>query len=195
LAKLAAHVRFLREFLSRPRGIGAVAPSSTRLAKEITRGIDWSRVQVAVEFGPGTGVFTEYILSNLPPQAKFFVIERNPALADCFRRRYPQVALHEDCAGNIRQICQRQGVDQVDCVISGLPWAIFSEALQIRLLEALHSILKPGGQFTTFAYLQGLLMPNGRRFRKKLDVYFTEISRSPLVWLNLPPAFVYRCKK
>ena len=43
----------------------------------------------------------------------------------------------------------------VDCVLSGLPWAIFSKDLQRRILEQVASVLKPGGKFATFAYLQG----------------------------------------
>ena len=45
----------------------------------------------------------------------------------------------------------------------------------------------------TFAYLQGLLLKAGKRFRKRLDDTFANVRRSPTVWWNLPPAFVYRC--
>jgi phospholipid N-methyltransferase len=57
------------------------------------------------------------------------------------------------------------------------------------------TVLPPGGQFVTFAYLQGLLIPAGRRFGKLLGDYFSEVRKSPTVWRNTPPAFVYRCRR
>jgi phosphatidylethanolamine/phosphatidyl-N-methylethanolamine N-methyltransferase len=92
-------------------------------------------------------------------------------------------------------LCDRQGIAQVDCIVSGLPWASFPDDMQTQYLDAMMTVLKPGGQFVTFAYLQGLLLPAGRRFRRKLDHYFSRVDRSRTVWLNLPPAFVYRCRR
>jgi phosphatidylethanolamine/phosphatidyl-N-methylethanolamine N-methyltransferase len=80
-------------------------------------------------------------------------------------------------------------------MISGLPWAAFPLALQEEVLDAVVAALRPGGRFTTFAYLQGTLLPAGRRFRRRLDEHFCEVRRSPVVWRNFPPAFVYRCRK
>ena len=62
-------------------------------------------------------------------------------------------------------------------------------------LRELRRVLKPGGQFVTFAYLQGLLLPAGRRFRAKLKRSFSDVTKSKIVWRNLPPAFVYRCRR
>ena len=52
-----------------------------------------------------------------------------------------------------------------------------------------------GYVFTTFAYLQGLLLPAGQHFKRKLSDYFSQVRRSETVWFNLPPAFVYRCRR
>ena len=90
---------------------------------------------------------------------------------------------------------QARGIERCDTVISGLPWAIFPAALQMSILEEVNMSLKPGGRFCTFAYLQGLLMPAGQRFRSLLEKTFKNVERSPIVWKNLPPAFVYRCEK
>jgi len=57
------------------------------------------------------------------------------------------------------------------------------------------TVMGPGGQFVTFAYLQGLLLPPGRRFAALLPNYFNHVSKSRTVWLNLPPAFVYQCRR
>jgi phospholipid N-methyltransferase len=96
---------------------------------------------------------------------------------------------------NVKKLCEREGASEVDCIISGLPWASFSESLQDQCLAGILEVLKPGGQFVTFAYLQGLLLPAGLRFRAKLKRYFSDVTKSKIVWRNLPPAFVYRCRR
>jgi phospholipid N-methyltransferase len=83
----------------------------------------------------------------------------------------------------------------VDCIVSGLPWASFPESRQVEFLDEMMRVLKPGGQFVTFAYVHGLFLPPGRRFSRILPKYFSSISKSPVIWKNIPPAFVYRCTR
>ncbi len=186
---------FLKSFLSRPGQVGAIAPSSRHLADEMVRWFQWDQVKYVAEYGPGTGVFTEAILKKLAPDAKFFAVERDPQLCDIARKRCPNADICEDSVENIARLCQERGIPHLDAVICGLPWASFPDGLQQNCLDALGTVLKPGGQFATFAYWQGLLLPAAHRFRKRLDHYFTEITTSPTVWRNLPPAFIYRCRR
>jgi phospholipid N-methyltransferase len=99
------------------------------------------------------------------------------------------VLLFEDSVSNVEELCNRAGVQSVDCVISGLPWATFSETLQVECLDAMMRVLKPGGRFATFSYVHSLALTNSRRFANRLPKYFKTVSKSPVVWLNLPPAF------
>lgn len=156
--------------------------------------IDWKNARGVVEYGPGTGVFTAEILARLDPAAKFFAIERSPALCQLVRQRCPQATVLEETVENVERLCAQQGIETVDAVICGLPWASFPEALQTACLDAMLRVLRPGGQFATFAYWQGLLLPAGRRFRDRLHDRFSEVKTSPTAWRNLPPAFVYRCR-
>jgi phosphatidylethanolamine/phosphatidyl-N-methylethanolamine N-methyltransferase len=188
-------LRFFSEFLRDPAKIGAVAPSSPALAREMVSEIDLPKASVVVEYGPGTGSFTREIAGRLGPEAFFVAIESNPRMASAFRTRFPKVSLVEESAVNAPAILERLGAEKADCVVSGLPWAAFSDSAQDRLLDSTLSALRDGGRFTTFAYLQGLTLPAGRRFRRKLAQRFSEVGRSRVVWRNLPPAFVYRCVK
>ncbi|MDP6636278.1 MAG: methyltransferase domain-containing protein [Phycisphaerae bacterium] len=183
------------EFLKNPKRTGAVATSSRRLARMICSEIGVEDASVIVEYGPGTGVFTEEILRVKKPEANFFAIEHSPTLADSFRRKFPDVRLFEDSAENVADMLDETGHGQIDSIVCGLPWAAFDEDLQDSLLNATLASLKPGGQFATFAYLQGLLLPAGKRFKKKLAESFSKVERSPTIWRNIPPAFVYRCTK
>jgi phospholipid N-methyltransferase len=105
------------------------------------------------------------------------------------------VPLYEDSAENAPGIIRHLGAEKVDCVISGLPWAAFDDGLQDRLIDVTLEVLREGGRFVTFAYLQGLLLRSGKRFAEKLRSNFSRVSRSGVVWWNLPPAFVYRCTR
>ena len=101
----------------------------------------------------------------------------------------------QESVANIEELCRQQGVSEVDAIVCGLPWAAFSDQDQTAYLDAMMKVLKPGGHFATFAYLQGMVLPAARRFRKKLRSYFGEVRMSPTVWLNVPPAFVYQCRR
>lgn len=186
---------FLRSFLRQPGQVGAIAPSSPQLAAAMVDWIDWERAAGVVEFGAGTGVFTEAILPNLQSSAKFLAIEKDGELCQLARRRCPQADIVEDSVENVRELCSHRGIPEVNAVICGLPWASFPAPLQTSCLDALAEVMPAGGQFVSFAYWQGMLLPAAHRFRRRLDDYFTEISTSPTVWRNLPPAFIYRCRR
>jgi phospholipid N-methyltransferase len=174
---------------------GAVAPSSVFLAQTMVKDLALERAEAVLEYGPGTGVFTEFILSGLNPAAKFAAIELNPQFSEMFKARYPTVPLFQDTVANVRNICDRAGVESVDCIVSGLPWATFAQSMQVKCLDEMMRVLKPGGQFVTFAYVHGLALARARRFAALLPSYFKHVSKSPVVWRNLPPAFVYRCRR
>jgi phospholipid N-methyltransferase len=150
---------------------------------------------VVLEFGAGTGAVTGHILRELSPQSRFAAIEINPQLAAIFRAAHPGVPLFEDSAENVRAICDSMNVTMVDCIISGLPWALFSKSTQITILNQIACVLKPGGRFVTFGYPQSLVLPAARHLAEVLPTYFTAVFKSKVVWRNLPPAFFYRCQR
>ncbi len=184
---------FLKTFLLHPTQVGAIAPSSPGLVKMMVDGIDWPTTRGVVEYGPGTGVFTAGIMQCMEPGTKFFAIERSPELAATARVQCPGADIVEDSVTNVEKLCHARGLSQVDAIVCGLPWASFSDSLQQQIMDEMFRVLKPGGQFATFAYLQGLALPAGRRFARHLQQHFTVVEKSRTVWRNLPPAFVYRC--
>ena len=183
------------EFLRTPRDIGTVSPSSRSLVAAMVDWIEWDRVEVAVEYGPGKGAITGEILQRLRRTATFFAIEQNASFAASFRKEFPNVTLYRDSVENIAAICDEHGVSKIDSVISGLPWASFSDEQQDHYLNEMLKKMPPGAQFVSFAYLVGLPLASGRRFRRCLDNHFTSVETSEIVWKNFPPAVVYRCRK
>lgn len=65
----------------------------------------------------------------------------------------------------------------------------------LRDPDTIIDVLKPGGKFLSFAYLQGLLLPAGMRFKRKLYARFNNVTKTRTIWLNIPPGFVYCAKK
>lgn len=191
-------ILYLRQYLQSPTQIGAVAPSSDALAARMLETVDFDRSTAIVEFGPGPGNVTSLLVPRLKSGTRFFAIEANGQMCKAFRSKFPGVQLHEGSAADVSSFCEREGLpaaESVDAVVSGLPWASFSEGLQQSILEAVLRVLKPGGQMVTFAYNFGTFLPAGRRFSRTLPKYFSRVDRSRSVLWNVPPAFVYRCIK
>ncbi len=186
---------FIKQLLTKPGSPGAIVPSSSDLANRMVELAAPPPGAVIAEYGPGTGVFTKRILDTLLPGQRFFAIEVNENFAKELMKRFPALHLHIGCASEVADCCRGEGVDRVDCVISGLPWAIFPDDLQAKILDAMMEVMPKGGTFVTFAYLQGLVMPAGRKFKKNLKRYFSKVEASGVVWKNIPPAIVYRCQK
>ena len=193
---LSADTRtFFKQFLRDKTGICAVAPSSGVLARRITQWIDWPQAGVVAEYGPGTGVFTRDVLTRLKPGARFFAIELNPTFVALMRERFPQVSVHEESVRNVAEVCRREGVAHLDAVVSGLPWGMFPDDEQTACLDEMVKLLRPGGQFTTFWYIQGHWRRGARLWRERLRERFSRVDITWPVWRNMPPALLYRCVK
>jgi phosphatidylethanolamine/phosphatidyl-N-methylethanolamine N-methyltransferase len=168
---LCEYAKFLGVFLRAPALTSAVVPSSRWLAARMLEGIQLERARVVVELGPGTGAFTSAIQKKLHPDALFLAVEINPLFAEHLARKFPRARIIHGSA------------EQLD------------EHLGQRLLSAVHRTLRPGGQLATYAYNHTAWLPGGRRFRRLLKSNFSQVTATPMVWRNLPPAFVYRCQK
>ena len=184
-------IQFLKQFVLHTAKTGAVAPSSEGLADLITETAGLHSASAVIEFGAGTGIFTEKILQKISDETRFFALEINPDFVKATRKRCPEAVVYQDSAANAKKYLDELGINECDCIICGLPWAAFSEELQNELLDTIIDVLKPGGKFLTFAYLQGLLLPAGMRFKKKLSTRFNSVTKTRTIWLNFPPAFVY----
>ena len=185
----------MREYLKKPTEFGSVTPSSDDLAKAMLEGLDLENARAVLEYGPGNGIITDHITQRVSRDTKLAAIEINPRMAALFKQRHPGVLLFEDSVANARMICDYAGFDSVDCIISGLPWATFPEVMQVKFLEEMMRVLRLGGDFVTFTYLHSLALPMSKRFANLLPKYFNRVSKSGVVWRNVPPALVYRCRR
>lgn len=192
---LREHMLLFREFVRNPLRTATLAPSSRHLAARMATSVPLSTADNVVELGPGTGALTGALLPRLRSDARFMAVELNPILAEEWRKQFPGRALEVGSVVNLRQLCGRQNMTSIDCIISGLPWPSFPISLQEAALEEVLSILKPGGQMVTFGYHVGMLMPSGRHFFRLINRRFRRVERLAWEWRNLPPAYILRCTR
>ena len=187
---------FMREFVRRPLSTASVAPSSPALAAAMTASLPASGEPVVVELGPGTGAFTRAIQEHTGGRGRYIAVELNPGWAQLLGRRHPDVDVVRADARELPALLAERGITAVDAVVSGLPWVAYSPGPDGRGLHAvITEALAPGGVFTQFAYTWTRWAPPARRQLADLRAHFAEVTISPAVWRNFPPAVVYEARR
>ncbi|MHA6793322.1 class I SAM-dependent methyltransferase [Pseudonocardia bannensis] len=181
--------------MRRPTQVGAVVPSSARLAGLLASVVPREGCPVVVELGPGTGAISSVIADRLPTGARHIAVELDPTMGDYLRRSQPDLEVINGDAAKLGMLLAERGVMQVDAVISGLPWALFDRDTQRSILGQVTNVIGTTGAFATFAYLHGMPLSAARRFRRTLHDIFDEVVVSRTVWRNMPPAFGYICRR
>jgi phospholipid N-methyltransferase len=184
------HLLFFGRFLRDPRTVGAIAPSSRRLAREMVDKVDFTRPVRIVELGPGTGAFTREILGRLGPAGRFLAVDIDPTFVAKIRQRWPQVDCVCASAESLPALAAERRLAPVDHIVSGLPFASLPGATSRGILGAIAATLRAGGTFTTFQYVHAYRLPPAVKFRRDLRERFGSDPTSSLVVWNLPPAYV-----
>lgn len=180
-------VKFLIEYFKSPRTVGAVAPSSEKLAEEMVRDIDFENARCVVEYGPGTGVFTDKLVERKKKDTLLILLEYNKEFCKQLEKRYNEqdnIIIINDSAENLDKYLSKYNIKKVDYVVSGLPFASLPKNVSNKILDKTKSLLKKDGLFITFQYT---LIKKGF-----IAGYFKKIDTERVV-LNVPPAYVLRC--
>ncbi|WP_240418608.1 class I SAM-dependent methyltransferase [Paenibacillus periandrae] len=176
---------FFYKFIRTPKAIGSVTPSSRHLANKMVSAVQWNEITSVAELGAGTGVITQAIQRSLKQDTKVMLFERDSHLRNQLEQQHPGFTTHSD-ARSIHSVVRQQGLEHVDCIISGLPFANFPQQVRNDLVEQIVNSLKPDGLFIAFQYTL--------QMKRQLSKHF-DIEAIQFVMLNVPPAFVYVCRK
>ncbi len=201
------HFQFVTQSVRRFHTTGALVPSSPFLAKAMAwplRARKAGRLDI-LEVGPGTGAFTEFLVSQMRDRDRLECYELNGEFyghlrqrlgrEKGFQRRAGQVALHH------RDILKLPRGRRYDLVICGLPFNNFPADLVRDIMGILYRALKPGATLVYFEYLwmrQAKSAASGSAVRTRLAAVEKVLEgfhrrgtyRGELVWMNLPPALV-----
>jgi phosphatidylethanolamine/phosphatidyl-N-methylethanolamine N-methyltransferase len=191
------HWLFLRHFRKSPRTVGAIAPSSRRLACAMLDGLplEPGRATRVVELGPGTGAITSEIARRLPEDAVCLAIDLDPVFIARVSARWPRIESICDRAERLVEIVRSRNLLPVDHIISGLPFASLPSASARAIADAIVASLRAGGTFTTFQYAHAYGFTSAVSVRQTLTREMGGTPDRTLVVGNLPPALVLRWRK
>ncbi|QOY36898.1 class I SAM-dependent methyltransferase [Anaerobacillus isosaccharinicus] len=174
---------FMKNFISSPKTIGSITPSSKRLARTLIKLGEISNNSIVVELGSGTGIITQTILDTVDLKTPLLIFENDTSFHPQLMRYHNTILYDNAFLLSSKLNTLREGVDIVYC---GLPLLNFSDAQVDELLNQIYDVLKPGGKLICFQYTPLLFRKFNKVFNK---CYLT------FVFLNIPPAFVFTCVK
>jgi len=205
-AGLGNRVHFLSRYIKNPKVVGALAPSSRRLATAVSEPYRrCTRACDVLEVGAGTGSVTRYLGTILKPHDTLDICEIEDEFADILERDIlsrPEF-VRPSVDGRVRvlrhAIQELSPVKRYDFVISGLPLTAFELHDVEEVFSVIRGCLKPGGVFSYFEYIglrrtsRALSLGRKRARVRAVSRYLTsnirehEFARDTVLG-NLPPA-------
>lgn len=172
-------ILFIRETLTNPRAVGAVMPSSKKLARNAAMLIPHDRAGTILELGAGTGSITEAILQYSSPDDSLRVIECSSKLVDHLQTRFPDLhVIHGDACQTSRLL--GNNCMPIKAIVSGIPLHCLPKDSMKRFGKEIDKVLHKGGLFIQYTYnLWGTPLSPSMHLK---HIY------SKKVWWNVPPA-------
>lgn len=174
-------VLFLKNFFRNPLRNASVIPSSKASSKAMLKGIDFNRVSVVVELGPGNGVFTQEIIKTVTADTKIIVFELEPTYINLLQNKFgDRITLVNKSAHLLSETLEELGIDKVDVIISGLPF--LQGDIKQKTDEAIYQLTRRGTIYRFFTYMPGIM----KNVYKELP-----IEKKYFELRNIPPLWVY----
>lgn len=172
---------FFRNFL-KDRFIAALFPTFLSAVQKICKQISFEKDINLIEFGPGTGIFTKYILQNMGPHSRLIVIESNKEFVlELKKIKDSRLFIYHGFAQDVDTYCVEQKIENVDYIISGIPLSFFESTMRTDILIKSKKILKSGGRIILYQY-----SPLMKKYLRKV---FSNVSMK-MNFRNFPPLFV-----
>ena len=184
-------VNYVKCFL-RDKNVASITPTSPFGVKRVCKKIDFSQANVIVEYGPGAGVFTEYLLKKMRPTAHLVLIERNKDMYKCLTKEFRSERVHifNDSVENVGALVNGQLPGKPDYIISGIPFSYFDQQTRQEIIHQTHQILAENGKFLAY---QTFYQKDDHLF-VHLEHFFRNV-KSEFELLNIPPMRIYEAVK
>ena len=177
---LTGTLSYIKNFIQ-DQDVAAIAPSSSFLVKRVCKWIDFDEPAVIVEYGPGNGVFSKYILDHMTSDSTLLLIESNPDFVEMLEEKTaddPRAVVIDDRAERIKEILAERGIDEVDYIVSGIPFSFLDEEVKEELLDNTREVLAEDGKF--------LVYQNYNHLEEPLRAHFSDVKKER-EFLNIPP--------
>jgi len=164
--------------------VGAIASSSKYVSKNMVNKIDFDKANILIEYGPGKGIITKQLLDLMKKDAILFAFETNENFLEYMTKINDErlIILNADAEEAQNILKNRFKIEQVDYIISTIPFTFFDRRKRRRIIYRSYSMLKEKGKFITsqYSWLIYNLIKNK----------FSESSIKATLF-NLPPAFIF----
>jgi len=134
-----------------------------------------------LELGCGSGALTAHIIPKLNNHNQLTCVELDEELSQICQRKFPDINI---ITQDMRFVLEQN--NHYDVIISGIPFATMNSKNRQQIFKLIKQHLKPNGEFIMFQY--------SIYTRKELIQIFGNLKTSFTPW-NIPPAFVFTCKK
>lgn len=176
-------IDFFKTFI-KDRDVASIIPTSIRCVKKVCNHIDFKKDFVLVEYGPGDGVFTKFLLDKMSPGSRLILIEANENFAQHLKETIDdsRVTVHNILAGDVESVISEQDMGNVDYVLSGIPFSFLDKERKRVVLRSTKAILKEGGKFLAY-------QTSGHLKKPVMEVFGNYDIEMEM--LNIPPYLIY----
>ncbi|MDH3493684.1 MAG: hypothetical protein OEM82_09055 [Acidobacteriota bacterium] len=185
---------FLKALLKNPLGVGAVTPSSKKLAELMVAGIEPGHDALLLELGVGTGALTSAISDILPDASCYLGIEIDEKLVGFVREKFPDLNILTADACTASDLHLKLALGNVRYILSGIPFVSLPKKVCENILCEVDAFMDKGSLFRTFQYIHGFYTPPAIRLRERMNRRYGPVETSPVVLNNLPPAITLTWK-
>ena len=179
----------LLHFFKDLKQVGAIAPSSKFLAKDLVEQLkneliceDCTPLNI-LEIGPGTGPLTKEIAELLRPKDHLDVVEIHDHFFELVRKKYksPNISIHHE------DIIRFNNGRTYDYIFSSLPYEAMPEDVTQKIWEKKLELCSSKAYICYFKYV------SFRKFKCNFEEAVVEKyqSNKKVVFLNLPPAKLF----
>ncbi len=176
------NIPFIRESIRNLKTVGTITKSSPALCKGAAKEVNYDTARTIVELGAGDGVITKHILKGMAADARLMVFEVNEPFCDQLREiKDDRLVVVQDGAEKLGHYLKKHNFDELDAVVSAIPFVIFSDEEAERIITDCRNHLKTGAPYIQVHY--SLVA------RKMYRNIFGNV-KTKFIPFNIPPAFV-----
>lgn len=178
---------FIFEGLKQFRTIGTFTRTSKSTSRGILKLIDLSNVEFIIELGAGDGAITKILLDHMKCSSRLIVFETNPLFCSILKKiEDERLEVINDSAENLDKHLKMKSINEVDAIISTLPFILIPALVRARIVSQCIKSLKSSGFFFQLHYSLSI--------KKFYQRYFHQVKVKLFVG-NIPPAYLLVCKK